>query len=327
MLKDYLLNIGYINEEIDTIVKSYTLRFYKEETLVSNIKDIYSYFLSKNYKEKEIHGLIVKSPSILICSKEALESKLKYLNKLGLDGLKITKKDPQVFTYSIDSMNDKIKYLKSIGYTKKNILKTIKNAPEVLGIAIETLKKKQEYFISLGYKEMDVNKLFISFPSLYSINNTTLNTRINYFLSLGYSRQNIISMTISYPELFYLSRENIEKKLNYFKSLGYNDTDILNMTIKLPTLYGLLIETIDDKINFYKDNNLDFIILDDTKQLMQSVRLSYARLMFFKKNNMDINEINYRMLFMGKKRFENKFNLSNEELLDMYPYNNIERNK
>ena len=92
------------------------------------------------------------------------------------------------------------------------------------------------------------------------------------------------------------------------------------MTIKLPPLFGYDFSKIERKINFLKDVNLDFIVLFDTKQLMQSIELTYARYMYFKENGKIIDETNYKYLFESNKKFEKRSNMTKEELLEKYNY-------
>lgn len=98
------------------------------------------------------------------------------------------------------------------------------------------------------------------------------------------------------------------------------------MTKSFPALYGLSIDNMKQKINFYKNFDLEFIVLNDTKKLMQSVKLSYARLMFYKDRNIEISELNYIKLFVDQKRFEKQYEISKEEILKIYNYDEYLKN-
>ena len=92
------------------------------------------------------------------------------------------------------------------------------------------------------------------------------------------------------------------------------------MTKILPALYGLSIENIKQKIDFYNSIGLSFLPIEDTKQLMQSTKLSYARYKFYKVRGISIDRSNYSKLFMGQKQFEKQYGITKAELLKMYPY-------
>ena len=53
---------------------------------------------------------------------------------------------------------------------------------------------------------------------------------------------------------------------------------------------------------------------------MQSMKLSYARYMFFKERNINIDETNSERLFIIQKLFEKKYGITKQELLERYPY-------
>lgn len=99
------------------------------------------------------------------------------------------------------------------------------------------------------------------------------------------------------------------------------------MTKQLPTLYGLSIENIKTKINYLREIKLNFIITQDTKKLMQSVDLTYARYEYLKEIGYSISEENYAKLFYNNKRFIKQFAIAKNELLKKYPYQNIKEGK
>ena len=53
---------------------------------------------------------------------------------------------------------------------------------------------------------------------------------------------------------------------------------------------------------------------------MQSVDVSYSRYMFYSDMGMKIDMDNYRILFIGQKYFEKRFNMSKEELINIYSF-------
>lgn len=103
-------------------------------------------------------------------------------------------------------------------------------------------------------------------------------------------------------------------------ALGYTKEEVIQMTKALPTLYGYNIENIIDKINLLRQINLKNVALTDTKRLMQSVDLTYARYAFFKHIDIQINEDCYLYLFYSNKAFESKYGVSKSYLLDTYSY-------
>lgn len=103
-------------------------------------------------------------------------------------------------------------------------------------------------------------------------------------------------------------------------SLGYTKEDVIKMTKQLPALFGYSIDNIKRKINFYKSINLENIVLEDTKLLMQSVNLSYARYRYLKSREIIVNINSYSRLFYCQKVFEANFGIDNKAVKKMYPF-------
>lgn len=122
------------------------------------------------------------------------------------------------------------------------------------------------------------------------------------------------------PAIYNYSIENIKQKIYDLISLGYSYNDVIKMTKSLPTLFGLSIENIKQKITFLKQIDLDFIAVNDTKKLMQSIDLTYARFRFFKDKGMEITKENYRRLFYNAKQFEKQYGIDKSTLIEKYNY-------
>ncbi len=164
-------------------------------------------------------------------------------------------------------------------------------------------------------------------PPLFGLSGENLNNKYQYFIKKGYTKDEIIKMTKSLPTLFCLSEENLNKKYQYFMEKGYTLEEIIKMTKTLPTLFSYSEENIEEKLSFYNDINLSFITINDTKKLMQSVELSYARYMYFKERGITINESDYIRLFYDNKQFTKQYGVTKEELLEIYKYDDEKRKK
>ena len=187
------------------------------------------------------------------------------------------------------------------------------------------MEKVRKYLKEFGFLDEDINIIL----TIYPINNLSEDTLLNhcvknnnFFLEIGYSKLEIIKMTKSSPALCGYSIENIKQKIEDLVSLGYSKTEVIKMTKSLPTLYGLSIENIKQKILYLKEIKLDFIALSNTRQLMQSIDLTFARYEFLKESDIIVNNENYRLLFKSNMAFSKQFNITKEELLKKYPYQN-----
>ena len=157
-------------------------------------------------------------------------------------------------------------------------------------------------------------------PTLYCYSIENVKRKIDDLISLGYSYDDVIKMTKSLPTLYGYGIENIKQKMDNLISLGYSRNDVIKITKQLPALFGLSIENIKQKIDFFKQLNLDAIILTDTKKLMQSTDLTFARYMFLKDKGIEITVNYYNKLFYSAKTFEKQYGIDKSTLLERYNY-------
>ena len=103
----------------------------------------------------------------------------------------------------------------------------------------------KEEFIKVGYTENDYNEIRNSY-SLINMKDETISIHLKdifaFFLKNGYSKEEVIKMTKSLPQIYSLSKENMKQKIDFYDSIGMHVLAVI-----------------------------------DTKYLMQSVNLSYAR--------------------------------------------------
>ena len=99
------------------------------------------------------------------------------------------------------------------------------------------------------------------------------------------------------------------------------------MTKLLPALYGLSKENIKDKIRYLRDIGLENVVINDTRKLMQSLLLTYARYEFLtKEKDIIIDESNYSKLFYGETQFKKQYGVSKNMLLKKYNYKDYKKN-
>ena len=141
--------------------------------------------------------------------------------------------------------------------------------------------------------------------------------------NFGYTKEESKEILNTYP-LNICKPETLKRKIEeinmYMEKLGYSRAEVIKMTKSLPAIYGLSIDNIKQKIDFYDSIGLHELAINDTKQLMQSVSLSYARYMFYKEKSIEITDRSYKKLFIGKKQFEKAYGITKEELLEKYDY-------
>ena len=141
--------------------------------------------------------------------------------------------------------------------------------------------------------------------------------------NLGYTNEESKEILSTYPLNTY-KPETLKKRIEeinmYMEKLGYSRAELIKVTKSLPTIYGYSIDNIKQKIDFYDSIGLHELAINDTKQLMQSVSLSYARYMFYKEKGIEITDKSYNKLFINQKQFEKAYRITKVELLEKYDY-------
>ena len=220
-------------------------------------------------------------------------------------------------------MEEVIELLKEKGYTEEEGKEIVSNYA-LVNMKPGTLKRKIEennnFLLSLGYSEAEVIKMTKSSPSIYSLSIDSMKKKIEDMKELGYSEAEVIKMTKSLPAIYSYSIDSMKEKIEDMKELGYSEAEVIKMTKSLPQIFGLSVENMKQKIEYYNSIGLHNLPVIDTKQLMQSVQLSYARYMFYKERGITIDETNYKRLFISQKQFERQYGKTKEELLAKYDY-------
>ena len=288
MLKEKFLEFGYTEEEYYAIRNSYALSNYLDDTLLKKYCDAILFFLKLGYIKEEV--------------------------------IKMTKNSPFIYGLSIENIKQKIDGMVSLGYTKEEVIKMTKTLPAICCYNIENIKQKIDDMGFLGYTKDEVIKMTKFSTTIYSLNIETIKQKIDNLISLGYTKEEVIKMTKVFPIIQSLSIETIKQKMDNLVSLGYFKDEVIKMTKVFPTIYSLSIETMKQKIEFYDSIDMHELAVVDSKQLMQSVALSYARYMFYLSIGVEIDMINYKMLFINNKQFEKTYGVTKQEILEKYNY-------
>ena len=226
---------------------------------------------------------------------------------------------------NIDS--ERINYILSLGYTPNDIRYMIKRSSVFLTNSISSIKNKIDNLLNLGFTMKDVIKITRRCPQIFTLSTEKIKEKIKYILSLGFTMEEIINIAKFFPIICSFSIETIEDKIKYIMSFGYTLSNVRNMIKNYPSILSMSTENLHDKINFYKSINLMDIIINDTKQLMISLKVVYARYMFYKNIGINIDKNNYTLLFIKNKDFERKYNITKEELINKYCNSKISNNK
>ena len=101
IIKEYLLKLGYSIEDIGNILNSYPLCNLKENTLLADVKEVYSLLITLGYSHEDIIKMTKKFPALFGLSNENIKQKIDDLISLGYSGndiVKMTKQYPALFS-------------------------------------------------------------------------------------------------------------------------------------------------------------------------------------------------------------------------------------
>ena len=155
------------------------------------------------------------------------------------------------------------------------------------------------------------------------IEEISLKEKHDNIIKIGYNEKDVIKMCKRTPQLYSYDITSMKNKIDHIKNHNYSEEQALNMTLVLPAIYGLSIDNINNKLDLYDSIGLHNLSIMDPKQLMQSVELSYARYNYFKNRGIEINMKTYKKLFISSKEFKYIYHIEKDDLLKMYPYDNV----
>lgn len=289
LLEEYLSDFGFNKSQINHILNYYSIFKSNKYTIYNIIKSNNEWFISHEFTKKEI----IKMVNIV----------------------------PSIYTLSSNKIQANYNYFISFGYTEEQTHKIFSRTPQVIGFSIENIKEKINYLFQLGYSKEQIIKLTFVLPSIFCYSIENIESKINNYNRLGISNKDLIKMSLISPSIYSVSEDNVNTKINDLLNLGLTYEEVIKMVISFPPILGLSIETIKEKVDFYRESNILNIVINNPKYLMQSVNLSYARYMFYLVEKKDIiTHSTYKRLFVGDKQFSKQFNISKEELLQRYNY-------
>ena len=152
-VRKYLIEFGFLEEDIDTILLTPSICSMTEATLLNHCIENNSFFLKNGYMKEEV--------------------------------IKMTKVLPALYSYSIDNIKQKIDDMILLGYTKEEVIKMTKVLPALYSYSIDNIKQKIDDMVLLGYTKEEVIKMTKVLPPLYSLSINNIKQKIEYFREIN----------------------------------------------------------------------------------------------------------------------------------------------
>ncbi|MCI6266857.1 MAG: hypothetical protein MR598_08455 [Erysipelotrichaceae bacterium] len=166
----YLLDFGFLEEEVVSILNDKTIKQSKEETILAHAKDINDYLLREHCSKEEIIKEVTDFPKLYGHTQENIEQKNKDLLELGFSKQNIQlirKRFSRIYSYSKENIKNTIESIQKMGFTKKQVMKMVILYPSLIGYKITTLQQKKQDLIDFGYEEKDAVKILKTVPIVF----------------------------------------------------------------------------------------------------------------------------------------------------------------
>ena len=225
MIREYMLNFGYTNREIDKILSSTIIIGLKTEFLYKKIVEISTFLMSLGYSKKQI--------------------------------IKMMKSHPRLLCLTVDNLNKKISDLIENDYNISLIIKMTSKCPQIYSLSIDNIENKTNQIMELGYRREEVLEMVRIYPTIYTFTISNMKKKLNELTSLGYSYEKIIIMTKKFPQLYSLNIDNIREKVDFFEYIGLADLIVLKNKLLMQSVelsYARYMFFLSMGISITKDN-------------------------------------------------------------------------
>ena len=91
MLEEYMMNIGYNEEQFNLIRNSYPISTLTESTLLFNIKNMVNFLHRNGLSNEDIVNITSTIPNLIMTSTEKIKDRVKELTSIGFNKLEAYK--------------------------------------------------------------------------------------------------------------------------------------------------------------------------------------------------------------------------------------------
>ncbi len=272
--------------------------------------------------DKTFKKACLKYPTILELNSETILNKVKFFeNLLNVDKKdygKMFKRSPAIFTYSEQHILNSIKFIQNtFKLSNQEIKHVIINAPALLGYDVKEIDNKKSFYKDLlNLSAFDFIKMITKYPNILCFKKENILEKIESLKnSFKVDNKEITKLIKNSYLVLTLDKNSVLKKKALLNKLGVDDEFIkLNFII-----FSAPLEKLENKFKLFAIVNRGFDFVK-SNWFVQSFDLDWAKYQFLKKNYPEF--LNYKILIKQNGRFENKFKISKEELLKLYPFKN-----
>ncbi|KAE8899323.1 hypothetical protein PF005_g22420 [Phytophthora fragariae] len=194
-----------------------------------------------------------KMPRQAVVSQEAFDRTTRFLMDRGfsqLQALKALSLHVALANYTIEMMESKIKWLNDLGLSHDKINDMIKRHPNILGVGFDKYEALIDWYISNGVPEEKIAYVFNVFPHGVSHSfSSSLDPKVDFLKEIGCSEKQIRSVLMMAPQMFTHSVESMRAKADFLVELGITRELLPCIFARVPQCIGLtptrIKETVD----------------------------------------------------------------------------------
>ncbi|KAE9285715.1 hypothetical protein PF001_g21781 [Phytophthora fragariae] len=164
-----------------------------------------------------------KMPRQAVVSQEAFDRTTRFLMDRGfsqLQALKALSLHVALANYTIEMMESKIKWLNDLGLSHDKINDMIKRHPNILGVGFDKYEALIDWYISNGVPEEKIAYVFNVFPHGVSHSfSSSLDPKVDFLKEIGCSEKQIRSVLMMAPQMFTHSVESMRAKADFLVEL------------------------------------------------------------------------------------------------------------
>ena len=326
MLEEYMMNIGYNEEQFDLIRNSYPISTLTESTLLFNIKNMVNFLHRNGLSNEDIVNITSTIPNLIMTSTEKIKERVKELTSIGfnkLESYKMIRNYPYIIELPFQKIINKFKYLYELGFSCDDINEIMVNKTDIISIDNTSLRKRINYFLDYGFTISDIINIINLVPEVIDIRISYINKIIDEFNNYGFSKDSIIRIITHLPNLF-IFKDSVTDNLDRLNEIGYSNKEIISIITKVP---ALLRKSYFDNIfikfsllNSYEFTNIDIIKLTISIECLLKFNYSKNEVNNMIKNfplllGYDTTSLNKKINFYKNKGLE-KYICNNSHLLN-----------
>ncbi len=180
-------------------------------------------------------------------------------------------------------------------------------------VPVETMREHLQALVDYGFSKSNLQKMVQKFLALLSYMAERTNGILDNLTTYGFKKPDVIKMAVKFPALLSYTAERTNGIFKNLTDYGFKKLDIIKMVVKFPSILGCTAELTRAGLDVMAE--IGFDVREKPGRLMFSPKLLRARLNFLRSKRLTLEDIR-KCIFQSSKAFEDRFQISRQELID-----------